>query len=360
MVSVVTYMDTDSFRLLILKNWRDASGEGLLGIDSSGAVVVLNSRLQEWFGLDEVPATVTTLLTQTQELIPELGVLLAPQDSAEQAQWGTICIQKYPHCLLSWQQITLQDGDTPAGTLYIFRDRTVHEGQLELAKQSFLSMISHDLRTPLSTILGFAELLYHNRGNLSDDEQKEFIEHIIKNASELSRYTQIALDIMFLEANLQKFETEPVYLDRFVKHWLSDALHRFPAQRLIYHNGATSDPMAHIAPAALHRILYILAEFALAESPPNDLVEIHLKFNEKWAHILVQHKAPNLSAEDTALLFQLVQTRDLSEAGRPKLHRMQLYVASLLAQRQQGQLTLRGRDDHQFQIDLSLPLATPG
>jgi hypothetical protein len=48
--------------------------------------------------------------------------------------------------------------------------------------------------------------------------------------------------------------------------------------------------------------------------------------------------------------------RDLSESGRPQLHRMQLYVASLLAERQQGYLTLRGRDDSYYQIDLALPL----
>ncbi len=57
------------------------------------------------------------------------------------------------------------------------------------------------------------------------------------------------------------------------------------------------------------------------------------------------------------MLFQLMNPRDLSEAGRPVLHRMQLYVASLLAERQQGYLALRDQGEQQYQLDLAVPLA---
>ena len=68
-------------------------------------------------------------------------------------------------------------------------------------------------------------------------------------------------------------------------------------------------------------------------------------------------QAPGLTESDVALLFQIMQPRDLSETGRPQMHRMQLYVARLLAERQQGNLSLRGQADFVYEIDLSLPLA---
>ena len=49
-------------------------------------------------------------------------------------------------------------------------------------------------------------------------------------------------------------------------------------------------------------------------------------------------------------------TRRLSEAGRPYLHRMQLYVACLLAERQQGYLSLNDQGGQQYQLDLVVPL----
>ena len=347
-----------NLQVLALQSWRDISNEGTLVVDSSGTICLANARLREMLKLSMMPDTVEQLLSVTSSAMPELHSVLAPEHSSNFVQWGTLHIRAYPSRWLSWQQVPLREDNDVKGVLTIFRDTVVQEGQINLANQSFLSMISHDLRTPLSTILGFAELLYHNRGSLSDDEQKEFLEHIIKNANELSRYTQIALDIMYLEANLQSFETEIVYLDRFVKHWLSDALHRFSADRLVYHNGSSNDPLTQISPAALHRILYILVEFALAESPPEGQVDIRLHYDHSQAHIVFHHQAPGLTAAEAAVLFRLMHPRDLSETGRPQLHRMQLYVASLLAERQQGYLTLRGRDDSHYQIDLALPLAS--
>lgn len=326
-------------------------------VDATGAIRLVNARLCDLLMLDEPPATLEYLLRETARSVPELRMLLDFDRRLEQAQWGNLLVQKNPPRRLNWHQSALFDGDELAGVLTVFRDANAY-GQLELAKQSFLSMISHDLRTPLSTILGFAELLYHNQGHLSDDEQAEFLEHIIKNATQLSRYTQIALDIMFLEANMQSFDMEPVFLHRFVKHWLSDAVHRFPAERLVYHNGTPDDPMTRIAPAALHKILSILVEFALAESPPGDPVNIHLDYDRGQAHVTVQHQAPGLSAAEAAGLFRLMVSRDLSELGRPPLHRMQLYVASLLAERQHGSLILRSAGNQVYQIVLALPLVS--
>lgn len=347
----------NDLKLLALRAWSESSNEGLLVIDSGGLVCLVNSRLRELFNLHTVPQSVDALLRQADYVAPDLRALLSVSKRPDHTQWGNLHVLGNPPQRLIWQQIPLFEGSDVAGSLVIFRDATT-QGQLELAKQSFLSMISHDLRTPLSTILGFAELLYNNRGTLSDEEQTEFLEHIIKNANQLSRYAQIALDIMYLEANRQQFDTESVFLDRFVKHWLKDALHRFPAEQIVYHNGAAApEPMSQIAPSALHRILYILVEFALAESPLDEFIDIRLDYDAELAHVMVQHHAPDLSGDDATALFRLMHPRDLSESGRPKLHRMQLYVASLLAERQQGHLTLRGEDDRRYQFDLTMPLA---
>lgn len=350
----------DSFWILAAKTWTKASKEGVLAVDRHGKIILLNERLKELLRLAIVPETIDELFAEVGEGVPELYALLASEDSATRTQWGNLVVQRYPPQRLTWQQVPLFEAEQVVGSITIFRDAAT-QGQFEVAKQSFLSMISHDLRTPLSTILGFAELLYNNRGNLSADEQAEFLEHIIKNANQLSQYTQIALDIMFLEANLQKLDVETVVLDRFVEQWLADALHRFSDHQVNYtSNGVEKSPIAPLvsfSPAALHKILYILVEFALAESPEDGRVNLRLMYDEDQAHVVVQLQAPGLTETDAALMFQLMHPRDLSESGRPRLHRMQLYVASLLAQRQKGYLTLHALEDRQYQIDLALPLA---
>jgi K+-sensing histidine kinase KdpD len=303
-----------------------------------------------------IPHTVDGLSRQVGRVLPEFRALLTTAANARQTEWGNLRIQQYPSQRVVWQAVPLLNDDgINMGSLIIFRDANV-PGQLEVANQSFLSMISHDLRTPLSTILGFAELLYNNRGSLSPGDQTEFLDHIINNANDLRRDTQIALDIMFLEANLQNFEFESVFLNRLIKHWLTDARHRFPAQQIAFDNGIIDEPLTMVAPAALHRILNIVVEFALKESPEGELVDIRLDYNDTHAHLVICYHAPDLSAEDAATLFQLMYPRDLSEVARPHLHRMQLYVASLLAERQDGYCCAISRII--AELDLVVPLST--
>jgi len=146
----------DELQLLALQAWCDTSNEGLLVTDSAGTICLINARLRDLFGLQIVPRTIYGLLKQTEVAMPELRALLALADRSKYTQWGNLRIQKYPPQRLIWQRVPLTANDRVVGSTIVFRDATT-EGQVELAKQSFLSMISHDLRTPLSTILGFAD-----------------------------------------------------------------------------------------------------------------------------------------------------------------------------------------------------------
>lgn len=346
----------DTLQFSALRRWSELTREGVLAVDHSGHILILNPKLRDRLALHPPPQTVKALVTQVSKNAPELKRLLSVELFSPQTAWGSLQIAGHPAQQMLWERAPLFADDEVVGTLFIFRD-AVSEGQRKLAKQSFLGMLSHDLRTPLSTILGFAELLYNNLDTLGREEQTEFLEHIINNASQLSRYIQIALDVMYLEADLQNFETEVVSLQHFVKHWITDASYRLSVHQLTFQNGAEIAPMAYASPEALHRILYILAEFALAEAPEGETIRLNLSTDSLYAHVIVEHRAPDLRSEDIPNLFRIAQPRDLSDAGRPKLHRMQLYVAHLLAERQQGHLSIHERPEQMYELDLAMPLA---
>lgn len=344
-----------SLNLLGLETWRRASSEGVLVTNATNQVEDANPRLKELLHLDYDPATVQDLLAATRASMPELASILDFDPAPRAARWGSVLVHGSVPVRLRWEQMPLFDGGEPVGVCTVFRDVTA-QAERDLSKQSFLAMISHDLRTPLSAILGFSELLRSNRDALPAEVQEELLDSIVRNATDLNRFTQVALDVMYLEANVETFETEAVALDRFMRQWLADAAHRFPAEQLIFRNGVSPAYPARIAPSALHRILQILVEFALAESPTGSPVHLSLDYNSVRAHIRVRHEAPNLTHQDASTLFELFRPRDISERSRPQLHRIQMHVANLLAERQRGLLTLHEEPQAFFQFDLALPL----
>lgn len=79
------------------------------------------------------------------------------------------------------------------------------------SKSDFLSAMSHDLRTPLNSILGFAELLYLRSGpELTDSERSEAAEQIVKAGDHLLELINEVLDLAQIEGGGLKLTMEAV------------------------------------------------------------------------------------------------------------------------------------------------------
>jgi len=83
------------------------------------------------------------------------------------------------------------------------------------AKSDFLSRMSHDLRTPLNAVLGFAQLLATDR---MSDEQLECVRQILKGGEHLLDLINEVLDIARIEAGHLSLSPEPVEVHEIVSH----------------------------------------------------------------------------------------------------------------------------------------------
>ncbi|HET7502527.1 MAG TPA: histidine kinase dimerization/phospho-acceptor domain-containing protein, partial [Kofleriaceae bacterium] len=68
------------------------------------------------------------------------------------------------------------------------------------AKSELLSSLSHELRTPLQAILGFAQLLEHDRKQPLDERQRERLRYLVRGGEHLQRLVDDALDLSRIEA----------------------------------------------------------------------------------------------------------------------------------------------------------------
>jgi signal transduction histidine kinase len=100
----------------------------------------------------------------------------------------------------------------PEGTpmkLQILRDIT-EKKKLEKAKDDFISLASHQLRTPLSAISLSSELLLRGISGEIPPEQKEYIEEISKGAKRMTLLVSNFLNVSRIEMGTFSIETEPL------------------------------------------------------------------------------------------------------------------------------------------------------
>jgi PAS domain S-box-containing protein len=97
----------------------------------------------------------------------------------------------------------------------LLRRETAEADRANRAKTEFLSRMSHELRTPLTAILGFGQLL--QMGRLTDVQQVEAVDNILKAGRHLLRLIDESVDIAGIEQGRMAFSLEPVRIGDVVK-----------------------------------------------------------------------------------------------------------------------------------------------
>ncbi|WP_414625039.1 ATP-binding protein [Calothrix sp. CCY 0018] len=103
------------------------------------------------------------------------------------------------------------------GYVYILRDMTERK-QAELAKQEFLAMISHEIRTPIAAVIGMADVLLNTE---LTEQQEEFAETICNSGKALLEIVNDILDFSKIESGKLEIEEEPFHLNSCIEEALS-------------------------------------------------------------------------------------------------------------------------------------------
>jgi two-component system phosphate regulon sensor histidine kinase PhoR len=117
-------------------------------------------------------------------------------------------------CLDVTYQLALKNGSIPVlssatpllngkgtlmGSVEIIRDISVLK-VLEQEKEDFVSMLTHDLKTPLTAVVGATDLVREGRLGKVNDEQKEYLESAIESCAEMVEMIDTLLDVYKFEA----------------------------------------------------------------------------------------------------------------------------------------------------------------
>ena len=102
-----------------------------------------------------------------------------------------------------------EDQDEPLGTVTVFRDAT-REQELDRLKSEFLTVVSHELQTPLTAIKGALELVLDDDTGQLSRVQRRFLDIIERNSSRLIALVGDLLDMSRLEAGRVELNPQPL------------------------------------------------------------------------------------------------------------------------------------------------------
>ena len=104
--------------------------------------------------------------------------------------------------------------DIPAGVIAFIPDTIEHE-RLDTMRKEFVADVSHELKTPITSIMGYADTLLE--GDYDIETQKEFLGVIAGEARRMARLVTDLLELSRMDSNKKKVKKESFDLGKMVK-----------------------------------------------------------------------------------------------------------------------------------------------
>jgi len=239
-----------------------------------------------------------------------------------------------------------------------FRDVTAAK-ELEDAKDLFLATTSHELRTPITVVQGFASTLANRWDKLLDADRRGAVQTIAERAESLGRLVDQLLLGSRAGANRLTVSHEPFDLARVLLD--AAAVFRPLSDKHVLVTDIPDDlPAAHGDAAATDSIVSQLLENALKYSPDGGAITISARAQPDLGQIVVTvlDEGIGIAAADLERVFDRFVQGDAGDRRRFGGIGLGLYIVRQLALAQGGEVTAARRPDGGTAMTLTLRRAS--
>ena len=187
-------------------------------------------------------------------------------------------------------------------------------GETEQLRSALLASVSHDLRTPLTTMRGSIDTLLALGEAIPLDDRRELLEGTRDEAERLDRYIQNLLDMTRLGHGALKLARDWVSPADIVGSALN-RLRAVLAPLQVQVDVAPQLPLLHIHAALIEQALINVLENAARFSPPQGVLQLVAGANQQELWFAVSDQGPGIPEEDRAKIFDMFYTAARGDRG---------------------------------------------
>jgi PAS domain S-box-containing protein len=272
--------------------------DGIVAVDRDGHVVLWNRAAEEITGvppeeaLGRSPTQVLRRRLEGEADAPGGNRLVSISRGGEEV-W------------LSLTEAVMRDpAGQVAGRIFAFRDISA-DRFVEEMKSDFVSAVSHELRSPLTSIYGFAETLLRQDVLFGEEERRTFLGYIASESERLTTIVDALLNVARLDSGDLQVTVNPVDVNAVVAEAVSNAEesggqndHRFVVEL------PTEPVTAEADRDKLRQILGVLLDNAVRYSPSGGTVTVAARRSDETVEIEVADEGIGIPAHEQERIFR--------------------------------------------------------
>lgn len=181
--------------------------------------------------------------------------------------------------------------------------------QQEQLRANLLRTISHDLRTPLTSISGNTSILMGSSEKLSETQKKELYTSIYDDSMWLIDLVENLLSITRIDNGTMNLDIQPELLDEVITEALNHINRKSVEHKIVTH---LDDEflMAKMDPRLIIQVLINIVNNAIQYTPPGSRIVVSARHEKQMVLVEISDDGPGISDEAKARLFEMFYTAD--------------------------------------------------
>ena len=351
----------------LLSHAVNNAGEYIFAVDSNGYLILGNRMFRKSMGISMDTDITSISIWETLPIIKSQDKWNWVQEmlkagNLEQGLVLTHPLQLYPEVLaieVKAFEITGDDGEET----YWFFGRDITESveaakklkaakeqaeRSEYLKTSFLANISHEIRTPLNAIVGFSQLMAEVE---SPEDKAEFCRIIQENNDRLLHLVNELLDLSKIEANMVKFDLQPIGMNELLKTVYDSFILRCPPEVQLVNESLNTEHYIYADKNRTIQIISNLIDNALKYTKYGN-IQIGYKLKGKFIEIYTADTGIGIKPELVDTIFNRFVKADENVHGTG----LGLSISKMLVEKMGGEISVTSELGKGTTFRFTLPL----
>jgi len=196
-------------------------------------------------------------------------------------------------------------------------NQQIHELQrTDGMRREMVANISHDLRTPLTTMRGYLETLLLKDKSLSSDEQREYLETALSHSKHLGKLVEQLFELARLDSCESVVYSEPFSMGELVQDVTQSYMLRAQQKSVqLQTNLNPHAPLIYGDIAMMQRVLENLIENGLRHTPDGGQISISVDIDSGNVIVRVEDTGCGIPAEEVSRIFERFYQQDINRTG---------------------------------------------
>ncbi|MBP3332781.1 MAG: HAMP domain-containing histidine kinase [Clostridia bacterium] len=250
-------------------------------------------------------------------------------------------------------RVPVQGNDEVSELAMAFNNMASSLERNEETRRSFLANVSHDMRTPMTTIGGFIDAILD--GTIPEDQQEHYLKIVSSEIKRLSRLVSTLLDISKIQAGERKFTMEPFDICELSRQIIISLEQRITDKNLDVEFECDEDRMIAVADRdAIYQVLYNICDNGVKFSSEGGKYKLSIKYSDKKIIVSVYNEGTGIPKEDLPYVFDRFYKSDKSRGFDKTGVGLGMYISRTIMEAHGENITVRSKQDEFCEFSITL------